>query len=191
MLSIFLTEELERHTKEMESTQTLFYFCSHQDEKRNSAVTVLRSLVYQLLTKRLDLFTSVSSYFESPEKIRMTLSSPDTLWAILRTLIQSKPITTFCLLDGLDECDDASLRLLTTKFSHYFSSAHSTQSHRGFKLAIVSRKISELEIFPQVKLDPENDEHVSGDIQQFISASVQELENIPEFDKIRRKVETT
>ncbi|CEO59719.1 hypothetical protein PMG11_04384 [Penicillium brasilianum] len=191
MLSIFLTEELERHTKEMESTETLYYFCSHQDKKRNSAVTVLRSLVYQLLTKRRDLFTSVSSYFESPEKTRMTLSSPDFLWVILRTLVQSKPGLIFCVLDGLDECDDASLRLLTTKFHKYFSSGHSIQSHRGLKLAIVSRRISGLAAFPQVKLDPDNDEHVSHDIQQFITASIQKLEKIPDFNKIRQKVETT
>jgi hypothetical protein len=36
MLSIFLTEELEK----MENAELLFYFCNHQDEKRNIAVAV-------------------------------------------------------------------------------------------------------------------------------------------------------
>jgi hypothetical protein len=46
MLSIFLTEELERISQETENAELLFYFCSHQDEKRNTALTLLRGLVY-------------------------------------------------------------------------------------------------------------------------------------------------
>jgi hypothetical protein len=39
MLSIFLTEELEK----MENAELLFYFCNHQDEERNIAVAVLQT----------------------------------------------------------------------------------------------------------------------------------------------------
>lgn len=187
MLSIFLTEELERHTKTMGSTELLFYFCSHRGENCNSAVTILRSLIYQLLPKCRDFFTSVSSYFESPERTKMALASADTLWVILRTLIQSKSSTTYCILDGFDNCDYESSRLLTTKFGDFFLSVYSNR----LKLMIVSRKMAGLENFPQLKLDPDNDEQLSGDIQRFISASVQALERIPGFNGIRQNVEAT
>lgn len=68
MLSIFLTEELERITQNMEDAELLFYFCSHQDEKRNTAVAVLRGLVCQIVTKRPKLVKHVLSYFETPER---------------------------------------------------------------------------------------------------------------------------
>ncbi|KAH8747739.1 ankyrin repeat-containing domain protein [Diaporthe sp. PMI_573] len=191
MLSIFLTEELERLTQETEDAKLLFYFCSHQDEKRNGAVAVLRGLVYQLVTKRRDLFQHVSSYFESPGKTQETLSSVETLWIVLRKLLQANLGTVFCALDGLDECDEASTRLLVAKFRDFFSSERSKRPGGGFKLVIVSRKIAGLDAFSQVKLDPDNDEHVSGDIQQFISASVQELERVQGFNDIRETVEAT
>ncbi|KAF3394005.1 putative ankyrin repeat protein [Penicillium rolfsii] len=166
----------------------LFYFCSNQDEKRNSAATILRSLVYQMLTNCRDLFASVSSYFETPAKTQMILSSAETLWVIFRTLLQSSPCTVFCVLDGLDECDEASSRLLSNKFRDYFSPAHSGQPRRNFNLVVVSRKVTGLEIFSQVKLDPDNDEYISSDIKHFISASIQELERVPYFDRIREEV---
>jgi hypothetical protein len=100
MLSIFLTEELERRTEETANAETLFYFCSHQDGKRNNAVAVLRGLLHQLLTKRRDLFQYISSYFESPKKAQGALSSADALWLILKTLLQADCGTIFWVLDG-------------------------------------------------------------------------------------------
>jgi hypothetical protein len=65
MLSIFLTKELEKmitkaredtkrikdvesmkDVERMKDAELVFYFCSHQDEKRNTAVAVLRGLVH-------------------------------------------------------------------------------------------------------------------------------------------------
>ncbi|KAL1988197.1 hypothetical protein VTN96DRAFT_727 [Rasamsonia emersonii] len=46
MLSLFLTEELERRTQGMENSELIFHFCRHQDEKRGTAVAILRGLLY-------------------------------------------------------------------------------------------------------------------------------------------------
>jgi hypothetical protein len=45
MMSVFLTEELERRIASREDVDLVFFFCSAQDEKRNTAVAVLRGLV--------------------------------------------------------------------------------------------------------------------------------------------------
>ena len=79
MLSVYLTEELERHTASIDSAGLAFFFCSASDEKRNTAVAVLRGLVYQLITKRPQLIKHVLPYFETPERIQQTLSSLETL----------------------------------------------------------------------------------------------------------------
>jgi Cdc6-like AAA superfamily ATPase len=93
ILSIFLTEELESMLQKRENTILLFFFCSNQDEKRNTAVAILRSLVYQIIVKRPGLVRQhVLPYFETPEKCQDTLSSLESLWIIFRQLLQrSKP----------------------------------------------------------------------------------------------------
>jgi ankyrin repeat protein len=45
-MSVFLTEELQRHTARIDSAELAFFFCSAEDEKRNTAVAVLRGLVH-------------------------------------------------------------------------------------------------------------------------------------------------
>jgi hypothetical protein len=46
MLSVFLTEELKRHTACVDSAELEFFICSAHDRKRNTAVAVLRGLVH-------------------------------------------------------------------------------------------------------------------------------------------------
>ncbi|KAH0527963.1 hypothetical protein TsFJ059_002879 [Trichoderma semiorbis] len=191
MLSIFLTEELERRNQENKSTELLlFYFCT-PDEKHSSAIAILRGLIYQLIRQRPNLINHVLSDFESTEKIQETLKSPNALWMILEKLLRAPELgTVFCVLDGLDECEEDSSSLLVEKFYEYFSKS-SKPSGMQFKLAIVSRKIDGLDVFPQVKLDPDNNEYVKSDIQNFIAGSVKRLERIRGFDDIRESVEIT
>ena len=176
MLSIFLTEELERvlqNTKDM----LLFYFCSSEDGKRNTAVAVLRGLVYQIITKRPDLIKQhVLPYFETPETVKDTLSSLETLWIIFRKLLQDPNLgTTFCVLDGLDECDEGSLRLLVAKVVDFFSSQNLQPTDRALRLVIISREVPGLHRCAHIKLDPDNDERVASDIERFIFVRVEEL----------------
>jgi hypothetical protein len=103
-LSIFLTEELERITQKMKDAELLFYFCSYQDETRNTAVDLLRGLVHQIVVKRPKLAKHVLPYVDTPGKARETLSSLEALWVIFRRLVQDLDFgTMFCVLDGLDE----------------------------------------------------------------------------------------
>jgi ankyrin repeat protein len=193
MLSIFLTEELERILPETENAELLFYFCSHQDEKRNTAVAILRGLVYQVIVKRPNLVKHVLSYFEAPEKVQLTLSSLEALWIIFRKLLQDPDLgTTFCVLDGLDECDEGSLRLLVAKLVDFFSSQNLQPTDRVFKLAIVSREILGLHGVAQVKLDPDHDKRVTSDIERFISVRVEELSRIEGLnEEFRTTIRTT
>ncbi|KAI1743227.1 ankyrin repeat-containing domain protein [Xylaria scruposa] len=194
VLSIFLTEEFERFCQDSENALLLFYFCTHQDEKRNNAVAILRGLLHQLLTKCPNLAKHVLPSFESPEIAKNTLSSVHALWIIFRKLLQDPNLgTVFCVLDGLDECDDESSKKLVTKFIHFFSSDTSDRTDTRFKLVIVSRPgIARLNAFPRVKLDPDNDGLVNNDIELFISARVMEFSSIEGFsDAFRNDVKNT
>ncbi|KAL6823923.1 hypothetical protein V8C40DRAFT_266490 [Trichoderma camerunense] len=191
MLSIFLTEELEKRTQESKATELLlFYFCT-PDEKHSSAVAILRGLAYQLVRMRPNLVSHILSDFESAEKTQETLNSPNALWMVLEKLLQAPDLgTVFCVLDGLDECDEESSSLLAEKFYEFFLE-NSKPSGAQLKLAIVSRKIDRLDVFPQVKLDPDNNEYVNSDIQSFIASSVKRLERIRGFNVYRESIEAT
>ncbi|EFY93351.1 NACHT and Ankyrin domain protein [Metarhizium acridum CQMa 102] len=108
MLSIFLTKELKKHTQKTKDMELLFYFCDHQDENRNSAVAVLRSLVHQLVTKRPRLMKNISEYFEGEQKTQTTVSCAETLWMSskrFRLAIISRKV------DGLGACCQVRLDL--------------------------------------------------------------------------------
>ncbi len=95
------------------------------------------------------------------------------------------------MLDGLDECDDESSRLLVTKLVDFFPPGASDQNNIRFKLVVVSRPdVAGLNAFPRVKFDPDNNRHVSNDIGRFVSARVKELSSIEGFtEKFRTNVE--
>jgi ankyrin repeat protein len=193
MLSIFLTEQLEASAPNAGNTQLVYYFCSHQDEMRNTAVAVLRGLVHQIVTKRPRLIKHALPYFETPERTQQTLSSLETVWIIFSKMVNDPDLEPmFCVLDGLDECDEDTLRVLVPKIVGVLSSKASSSTTKAFKLVIVSRDISSLQGCARVKLDPDNNKKVARDIERFISVRVDELSRIEGFnDKFRTTVQTT
>ena len=70
----------------------------------------------------------------------------------------------FCVLDGLDECDEDSLEMLTEKLRDFFS-----KSPTSLKLIAVSRELPDCILtamsgFPHVRLDPDSDREVNSDL---------------------------
>ncbi len=193
MLSIFLTRELEKITQTMGDAELVFNFCSHQDEKRNTAVAVLRMLVHEVITKRPKLVKPILPYFETPEKTRQTLSSLETLWIIFTRLVQDPDLgAMFCVLDGLDECDKDTLRVLVPRIVNMFAPKITPPTTKAFKLVIVSRDILGLQGCTQVKLDPDNKKQVGRDVQLFVSVRVGELSRIEGFnDEFHAAVQKT
>jgi len=107
MLSIFLTEDLEREH------QIIFYFCSSEDEKRNNAAAALRGLLWQVTARQPELTEHLLQYFDTPVRSQAALTSRETLWTIFAKVVSDQRLTpTLCLLDGLDECDNESTEWL-------------------------------------------------------------------------------
>ncbi|KAI7385771.1 hypothetical protein KC336_g17904 [Hortaea werneckii] len=91
-------------------------------------------------------------------------------------LKDSRISTKYCVLDGLDECDEDSQRWLVTKLVELMSVDGSESSNHVFKIAIISRpEVFGLSECAQVRLDPDNDEQVGKDIRTFVSSRVQKL----------------
>jgi ankyrin repeat protein len=183
IMSIFLTEELEKATP----GNVIYSFCSAQDERRNSVVNVLRSLVHQLLARVPSLFKHTKPYFESPERQQQTLSSLQVLWLIFWKMASDTNLPRmYCVLDGLDECDEAGLHFLITKLAEVFSPKALPPNRNGLKLVIVSRPIriiGDMRECEQINLDDDNGEAVENDIQKFIHARVGEFSGLQGFGK--------
>ncbi|OAL56010.1 hypothetical protein IQ07DRAFT_530043, partial [Pyrenochaeta sp. DS3sAY3a] len=193
MMSLYLTEELESFVKTREDAELVFCFCSHQDEKCNTAITVLRGLIHQIITKRSGLLKHALPYFDTLEKSQQSLTSLETLWIVFRNIVGDADLgNMFCVLDGLDECDEGSLTLLVPKLVDLLSERNLQTNATGFKLAIISRDLLGLKGTTRIRLDPDNNQEVSNDIHQFITTRLEKLSKIEGFnEKIRAKVHDT
>lgn len=166
MLSIFLSQELEK-----EAT-SIYFFCSADDDKRNNAVAVLRGLLWHLTKVFPRLTRAVRKSFET--NIAAALSSREILWTAFTDLIGAVDCQwLYCVIDGLDECDENSRRWLTSKLI----SLKSTGDASRVKLVIFSRELLDLRESLQVKLDTDYSENVNWAVEAFLDARSRELFN--------------
>lgn len=183
MLSIFIAEELERTAKLSQNTLPLQYFCNSKD--RNTAAAVISGLIFQLLQAQHKLFDHILPSFKIQKESLFKPSSFQSLWRIFEAMIRDPVLGhTYCILDGLDECDESSLELLLWKFKSLFSNETDMSSTNHLSLIVVSRDRPEiiqdtLSSFPRIQLDLDVDKEVNSDINQFITYKVDELAASP------------
>lgn len=111
MMSVFLTEELEGF--KASSAVLLFYFCEGRDQKRNSAINILRGLIFSLLRQRPKLIKHILPDYEVREDALFQNSSIEAMWRIFEDMVrdpETGPV--YCVIDGLDECSQSSLECL-------------------------------------------------------------------------------
>lgn len=122
MVLIFLVEELEQSVKNSPNTLFLQYFCNSKAEKRNTAIATMRGLLLRLLELHLKLFRHILPMFGTRKESLFTDASFYTLWKIFEAMIRDPILDKiYCVLDGLDKCDSASLEELLDKFTTLLS----------------------------------------------------------------------
>ena len=154
MLSIYITQSLEATTQGAKKTDektgeeagvrtdVIYFFCSAEDERRNNSAAVIRGLLWQITGKRPDLTKHLLEYLETPERTQSSLSSLGTLWSMFVKLVHDPAFgSVFCVVDGLDECNEDSRRLIITKLMDFASPESANVSKTTLKLALVSRDI--------------------------------------------------
>lgn len=193
MLSVFLAERLEKIAEQSDTRFLLQYFCDNKDEKRNTAVAVIRGLIYQLLKIRPALYKHIEPIFEVQKESLFSASSFQTLWRIFEAMLRDPTVgQTYCVLDGLDECEKDSLELLLKRFGKLFGLGSSEPAGFRLKLIITSRERPEiiqllLSDFPRIRLDPDADIQVNQDIHFFIESKVEELSRYREYTQPLRE----
>ena len=192
MLSIFLAEELERTAKNSQDILFLQYFCDNKDEKRKTALTIIRGLILQLLKSRQKLFGHILPSFKIQKESLFAGSSFETLWKIFENMVHDPALgTMYCVLDGLDECDEASLEVLLRKFAALFSVKTNESPVCHLNLIIVSRDLPDfipelLSRFPRIRLDSDADTEINNDIYRFIEVKVDKLSELRQYPESLR-----
>ncbi|KAK8139373.1 ankyrin repeat protein [Apiospora sp. TS-2023a] len=174
MLSIFLTEELEAYTQHNDGL-LICYFCRHDDDGRNTEISVLRGLLYQLV-QNISTGTfqqKVWPKFASEESASYTVLNLATMWRIFGDILTATDLESiYCVLDGLDECHEDSSKQIMQRF-HTFFIDKSARFPSIFRLAIVSRELPGLSGFATIRLD-RNNTNIQHDIELFISRSIED-----------------
>jgi hypothetical protein len=204
MIAIYLTECLEQlmQTSEANTESVIYFFCDNRNPKQNNALAVIRCLVWQLCQLRPHLLHHGVKEAKARGDAKHLVEQPDaaveTLWRILISMINDdRAGTVSCVIDGLDECDEASILSILTKF-HGFMAGLET-SKRNFKFIILSRPLSSrcrppqlrTLAIPKIELDPDLNK---DDIAIFIDKRVDELaesSDRPWRGSLRRKVKET
>lgn len=188
MLAVFFSRESENITRGGNKIKTTFYFCTA--EKRNSASGVLRGLLWHITGMHPEITRYLRTVFnlDNPKQFEAALSSRETLWIMFTRALQQIKVTTFCVLDGLDECDEDSRLFLAEKL---FTLADNNAT-RLFKVVVVSRYQAVLNATAcQVKLDVDRREQVALDVKIYVHDKVQLLSQRVALDRnTRKEIET-
>lgn len=176
MLAIYLTEELQPIVEAADNV-LLYYFCNNRDKNRNTALTIMRGIIHQWIDRQPHMAQYIKSSFEGTDTTKYTVSGFISLWRLFLTLLGKAKSTVVCVLDGLDECEEESLRQLLDAIRNYYSSSQETSKPK-LKFVLLSRPHTLLEDklgqYPSIRLDT-SDGTTSHDVQKYVYSKVADL----------------
>lgn len=162
VLSSYLIDHYRR-----QQTNLVYFFCKNSDEDKNTATSIIRSLLYQLLEViegpeyRSPLSHEIQIAMENSGQHRAVKF--DTLWSLFAAHIRnmSQPLV---VLDALDECKEP--KMLIQKLRDLSESC-------GIKVIITSRNEAHIRKLLGEKLSLEiRSEDIDADIRAYIKAKV-------------------
>ncbi|KAM5521743.1 PFS domain-containing protein [Fusarium oxysporum f. sp. phaseoli] len=176
-MSVYLSKQFESLSNALYGVTTIFFFCDNNVQTRNTAVNILRSLMYQLISHQRSLINTIIPQWRQLSLQLFQESSFGTLWKLFEDIIaQSCFRTIYCVIDALDECEANSLSFLLRKFER-LSQGYSNSSAK-LKLVCLSRRYPEkipeaLLQFKKMELDamPARNK----DIRRFVALKALEL----------------
>ncbi|KAJ8115765.1 hypothetical protein OPT61_g2668 [Boeremia exigua] len=130
MMAIYLSMELEKAANHNNNT-VLYFFLDRQD-KRDTAVHVLRGLLIRLLQTKRDLTHHLLEEYEVQKEALFSKDAIEALWRVFVKMI-ADPIAgqVSCIIDGLDCCTDDSLRRLISRITNFFGDEPQTSDDNG------------------------------------------------------------
>jgi len=181
MLSLFLLDQHEH--EEHDENLLIHFFCGSQNG-RNTGVSVLRGLLYQLLASSKDMFEHVGDAYAKHGSRLFDDDRFEAMWKVFRKMINHTrihPLT--CIIDGPDECIEESLEPLWVKLRSLAVSESPRPVQKSttcFRLVITSRNYPlsfeyHMRGFPRIRLDSEMKINIEDDIAKYFNSRMDEL----------------
>ncbi|KAK2592183.1 hypothetical protein QQS21_010125 [Conoideocrella luteorostrata] len=111
-LASFITEKLDSMLRQEEVI--LYFFCDSGNKRRNNATSLLAGLLWRLIRLHPVLFKQIPTAYNHIRSLSETgpednIMDEKALWSIFLRMIRSPGANCrYCLVDGLDECDEIS-----------------------------------------------------------------------------------
>ena len=180
MLALHLVSTLKGDAS---ATHVVQFFCS-RDHGRNNGASILRGLIYQLLSQRPSLFEHILDDYDKHGASLFDDRKFQALWTIFARILHDQNIKTItCILDGLDECDEEGLEDFWVKIQSLYESDPQQKSERSshsLKLLVVSRNHpysieQAMDTCPRLRLEPNKESQIGSDISKFINDRMADL----------------
>ncbi|KAJ4007627.1 hypothetical protein NW752_010293 [Fusarium irregulare] len=176
-LSIYLSTHFEAVSDKQSDAKAIYFFCDNKNDTRNTAVNILRGLIYRMIILESELIEVIRPVWNQRSSQLFESKSFGVLWKVFEEMIEnSKFRTVYCVIDALDECEPGSLRQLLTKFEQL--SDPDNTSPKKVRLVCLSRRFPEripesLDLFTKIELDmmPAG----KADVERFIAERVSTL----------------
>ncbi|RGP63411.1 hypothetical protein FLONG3_9900, partial [Fusarium longipes] len=179
MLASYIAGQLERLSGHRPDDAVIHFFCSQGDIYKNSATAVLRGLIWQLCKLRPQLIHHGLERVRAhgSERIALAKSMVDTLWQIFTAMIRDPHAGSItCVLDGIDECDAASIKSLTERFSDLLTLPKCPLNFRLLMTCLsVSPQMMYKDAISILSLDSELRENNSRDVQLYIETNINKI----------------
>ncbi|KAI4940634.1 hypothetical protein J4E91_011295 [Alternaria rosae] len=201
MMTMGVISELDLELKS-QPCLLAYFFCQSTMPELNNAVSVLRGLIYMLVTQREQLMRHVQQQYKATGS--RLFEGPNAIYALKRILsdILNDPTlaNTYLLVDALDECDSGRSDLL-----RIINDGRLAPPSR-VKWLVTSRNLPQIEQYSQsdivgIRVNLEiSANHVSKAVAVFVNFKVQGLATMKKYDsrlqtevlqQLRDKAEST
>lgn len=145
-MAIFLTDELSSAFSATEGKTLAYFFCDSAFDKRNTATSIVRGLLLQLIQQHPQLLAYLlPKYTERGQEL---FNSFDALWTILLdAAADANTGQKYCIIDALDECDRESQNTLLRQLQSSFQGQNAPPN---IQILITSRPYDEIHEYMQV-----------------------------------------
>ncbi|KAM3496935.1 hypothetical protein MY10362_009696 [Beauveria mimosiformis] len=186
-MSIFLVEVLKEKAEKSHAIFAYFFWDIKADA-RKTPTSILRSLIWQILVQKNELFPVMQAEYEQHLRKRVyegLFNDFSALWAIFRSLLQHPAMGgAFILIDALDECEKSTRGELLVSIRSLFESLPKDALGKVKFLVTCRNDIGDIEyelngLGTHLRLDSAA---INDDLNTYISAKVDELEQRNSYD---------
>ena len=185
MIMAAMIDEVSRRMRQQRphSTALAYFFCQQTEDRLNSAVAIMKGLIYFLIPQHRAFSIYFKEKYHKPESQRFKdISSLWSLWCILKDMLEYANLPDVCLMiDALDECVSGMpefLRLLERSTCQSKVRWLITSRNERPITDSLQYGCSGLHISLDLNLS-----HVSAAVDSFVNTKVQELAHRKQYSK--------